>query len=104
VRILVVAALAVVLATCAAVSQNKVTDADTAVKVAEKALVRVYGKKKIESERPFTATLDKGVWTVAGTLHCKDENGQSTTTCVGGVATAKVSEVDGRVLSVFHTK
>ena len=102
-RILVVAALAGALAPCA-VSQNKVTDADTAVKAAEKALVRVYGKKKIESERPFTATLDKGVWTVAGTLHCKDENGQSTTTCVGGVATAKVSEVDGRVLSVFHTK
>jgi hypothetical protein len=27
-------------------------------------LISVYGKEKIESERPFTATLENGVWTV----------------------------------------
>lgn len=101
-RTLMAIALAGLLAYCA-ISQNKVADADTAVKVAEKALVRVYGKKKIESERPFTATLDKGVWTVAGTLHCKDQDGNPTDMCAGGVAVARISEKNGRVLSTGHT-
>jgi len=87
-----------------AVPQGKVKDADAAIKIGEKALMRVFGKEKIESERPFKATLKNGVWTVAGTLYCKDKNGQLSTMCVGGVATAKIAEADGRVLSTFHTQ
>jgi len=37
-----------------------VPDEATAVKIAEKALTKIYGKKQIQSERPFTATLANG--------------------------------------------
>jgi hypothetical protein len=45
-----------------------------------------------------------GVWTVAGTLHCKDANGKPVEHCVGQVAVAKISEADGRVLSAARYK
>jgi hypothetical protein len=35
-----------------------VPDATTATRIAEAVLIPVYGKKQIESERPFTATLE----------------------------------------------
>jgi hypothetical protein len=34
-----------------------VSDEATGVKLAEKALERIYGKKQIQSEKPFTAKL-----------------------------------------------
>ncbi len=88
----------------AAAPQGKVSDSEAAVKIAEKALIRVYGKRQIESERRFKAKLEDGVWTVYGTLHCKDQDGNPTDICVGGVAVARISEKVGRVLSTMHTK
>jgi hypothetical protein len=61
-----------------------VPDSTTAVKIAEAVLIPVYGKEKVESERPFKTTLKNGVWTVNGTLHCSDGKGGVTTDCVGG--------------------
>jgi NTF2 fold immunity protein len=54
-------------------TRQKVPDSTTAISLAEKALVKMYGKKVINSERPFNASLSDGVWHVAGTLYCKDE-------------------------------
>jgi hypothetical protein len=82
-----------------------VPDEATAVKIAEKALAKVYGEKKIESERPFKAILRDGIWHVGGTLYCKDEHGNVITgRCVGGVAMAQIRQSDGRVLKTGHTK
>ena len=82
-----------------------IPDEVTAVKIAEKALAKVYGKKKIESERPFKAMLRDGIWHVGGTLYCKDQHGTVVTVaCVGGVAMAEVRQKDGRVLKMTHTK
>jgi len=81
-----------------------VPDSTTAVKIAEAVLIPVYGKEKIESERPFKATLEKGVWTVDGTLRCPDGKGGITTDCVGGTAEVKLSKSDGRVLKMIHYK
>jgi hypothetical protein len=78
-------------------------DEATAVRIAEKALAKIYGKDKIDSEKPFKAILSDGVWHVGGTLHCKDMNGNDTTVCVGGVAMADVRESDGKVLRTGHT-
>jgi NTF2 fold immunity protein len=61
-----------------------VPDSATAIKIAEAVLIPVYGKEKIESDRPFKATLESGVWTAMGTLHCPDGKGGVTTSCVGG--------------------
>jgi len=87
-------------------SHGYVPDEATAVKIAEAALIPVYGKEHIESERPFHAKLSSGVWTVGGTLYCAGPNGQrgTGTQCAGGVAVVKISEADGRILSMTHYK
>jgi len=80
-------------------------DEATAVKIAESALTRIYGKKRIHSEKPFSANLVDGIWHVTGTLHCKDEHGKVIVgACVGGVSMAEVRQRDGRVLKTSHTK
>jgi len=68
---------------------TRVPEAATAVTIAERALVKVYGKRQIDYERPLTAVLEHGVWTVYGTPCCPDRNGTRTCEvgkCVGGVA------------------
>ena len=81
-----------------------VPDSATAVKIAEAVLIPVYGKEKIESERPLKAKLENGVWTVDGTLHCRDSKGQESQLCVGGAAEVKLSKADGRILRMSHYK
>ncbi len=83
---------------------KSVADSATAVEIAEAALIPVYGRKHIESERPFIATLSKGVWTVGGTLRCSDGKGGTTTVCVGGAAAVEISQDDGRILRMWHPK
>ena len=78
-----------------------VPDAATAVRLAEALLIPVYGEQKIIAERPFKATLDGHVWTVAGTLHCGDDKSGM---CFGGTATVKLSKDDARVLFMIHYK
>jgi len=79
-----------------------VPDSETAVKIAEAVLAPVYGEKQIESERPFTATLKNGVWTITGTLRCPDGKGGTTTSCDGGVAEVQISKNDARILYMLH--
>ena len=67
-------------------------------------LIPVYGEKQIESEQPFKAVLENGVWTVDGTLHCPDGKGGATTMCFGGTAEVKLSKTDGRILKMIHYK
>jgi hypothetical protein len=82
-----------------------VPNQETAIKIAEAVLIPIWGKDKIESERPFAAELKENTWTVYGTLRCPDGKGGSTTVgCRGGVATVEISRVDARVLSVSHGK
>jgi hypothetical protein len=81
-----------------------VPDSKTAVKIAEAVLVPVYGEKHTQSERPFTATLKDGVWTVTGTLRCPDGKGGVTTSCDGGVAEVRISKDDARILYMMHGK
>jgi hypothetical protein len=82
-----------------------VPDAVTAVRLAEKALSKIYGKRQIESEKPFYARVSEGVWTVGGTLYCGRKHGYfDIGPCLGGVATAEIRQSDGHVLQVWHTK
>lgn len=72
-----------------------VPNEETAIRIAEAIWIPIYGKAKIESEKPFTATLSNGVWTVSGTL----PKGY-----VGGVAIADISKESGCILRVIHEK
>ena len=85
----------------------RVPDAATALSIAEPALIKVYGKRQIDYERPLTAALDDGIWNVYGTLCCPDRKGRRTCEtgkCLGGVAAVKVRQSDGKILSISHTK
>jgi hypothetical protein len=79
-----------------------VYDSAAAIARAEAVLIPVYGKKRIESERPFTATLKGDVWTVWGTLYCPDGKGGVTRDCVGGVANVRIDKRNGRILHMEH--
>jgi hypothetical protein len=83
-----------------------VPDSTTAIKIAEAVLAPVYGEDKIVAERPFSAELKGDVWTVAGTLYCTDGRGNPAPNdrCHGGVATVRLSRIDGRVLFMIHGK
>ena len=79
-----------------------VPDSKTAVKIAEAVLIPVYGEEQIEAERPFSAKLKSGVWTVTGTLRCPDGKGGTTTSCDGGVAEVRISKNDARIVYMLH--
>jgi hypothetical protein len=79
--------------------EGSVPDAETAVKIAEAALIPVYGEKKIVSERPFKAALQGDVWIVDGTLHCGDHPH-----CVGGTAHVEIAKQSGQILRMTHFK
>jgi hypothetical protein len=104
--ILLIAVAAVALAQQAKDSSPiAVPDEATAVRIAEKALAKIYGKKRIQSEKPFSANLAHGLWHVTGTLYCKDEHGKVIIgACVGGVAMADIRQIDGRVVKTGHTQ
>jgi hypothetical protein len=86
--------------------RDYVPNSETAVAIAEAVFIPVYGRKHIESERPFRATLKDDVWTVAGTLYCPDRKPQTDklTSCFGGVAVVKISKLDARIISMTHYK
>ena len=70
-----------------------VPDSSTAVRIAEAVWIPIYGEEQIARERPFSATLRNGVWTVGGSL----PKGQA-----GGVAVAEISKRTGRIIRVSH--
>jgi hypothetical protein len=82
----------------------KVPDAATAVTLAEKILGNVYGKKKIEAEEPFEASLYGSIWHVGGTLYCGKGRLSQGNQCAGGVAMIDIRQRDGHVVKIWHTK
>jgi len=85
----------------------RVPDEATALSIAEPALIKVYGKKTIDYERPLGATLHDGIWFVYGTLCCPDGKGHRNCEvgrCLGGVAELKLRQRDGKIISISHGK
>jgi hypothetical protein len=72
-----------------------VPDSETAIRIAVAIWEPIYGRKQIEGQKPYRATLKDGVWTVEGSL----PDGW-----LGGVAVAEISKSDGRILRVSHGK
>jgi hypothetical protein len=85
----------------------RVPDAATALSIAQPALVKLYGKRQIEYEKPLAAKLESGIWSVYATLCCPDRKGQRICgegQCLGGVAILKLRQIDGKILSISHGK
>lgn len=70
-----------------------VPDSPTAVSVAEAVSIPIYGREKVESQKPFRASLKGSTWTVTGTL----EKG-----LVGGVAEVVIDKMTGRIIRISH--
>ncbi len=70
-----------------------VPDEQTAISIAVAVWSPIYGKERIESQKPFKARLKDGVWTVTGTL----PEGYH-----GGTAVAEISQENGCILMVTH--
>jgi hypothetical protein len=68
-------------------------DRESAIKIAEIVLVRVYGKAVLE-ERPWKVTLKNGVFRIEGTLHYEK----------GSVATIEIDQANARVVRIVHYK
>ncbi len=77
-----------------------VPDKETAIRIAEAVWTPIYGEEKINSEKPFKATLRNGVWIVEGSLPEESENN----VVAGGVAVAEIVKKDGRIIRVSHGK
>ena len=70
-------------------------DKETAIAVAEPILFKIYGKNQILSEKPYSVSLVDGYWILGGTL----PKGY-----IGGTFLIILSEKDGRVIKLIHTK
>lgn len=64
-----------------------------AIDIAVTILRPIYGSAKIDSEKPFRATLTNGVWKIQGSLAPNR---------VGGVALVEIQQSDARILRVTH--
>lgn len=62
--------------------------------------IPICGENKIEREKSYQAKLDKGIWTVEGSLP-KGKDGEMV---LGGVAVAEIAKDDGCILRVSHEK
>ena len=74
--------------------EGYVPDEKTAIRIAVAVWIPIYGEKQIEGEKPYHAKLDKGIWTVEGSLPSGNVR--------GGVAIAEIAKDDGRILQVSH--
>jgi hypothetical protein len=74
-------------------TKGYVPDEQTAISIAVAVWAPIYGRKQIESEKPYKASLKEGIWTVTGTL----PEGY-----VGGTAIAEISQESGCIVRVIH--
>lgn len=68
---------------------------EVALQIAESVLTQIYGKEKIENEKPFSINLENDVWIIEGFLNKE---------LLGGVAYIEIRKCNGEILKVIHTK
>jgi len=71
-----------------------IPDSQTAVAIATAVLIPIYGKAKIDAEKPWHTGLKDGVWTIVGTFNGKG---------AGGEAIVQIDKKTGAVIFVTHT-
>jgi len=82
-----------------------IPDKETAISIAIAVWIPIYGKDKIEQEKPYKVTLSNGVWIVKGSLsQPKAVIGSRPKIQLGGVVIAEISKSDGTILRVSHGK
>jgi len=74
-------------------AEGFVPDAETAAKISEIILVRMYGETQTNLEKPLKASLQNGAWIVKGTMPPH---------MLGGVAELHIAKEDARILYFSH--
>jgi len=77
--------------------EGLVPDAETATKIAEAVLFRRYEQALILGQRPYSISLEKGVWSIAGTMDESTKEGW-----VGGTFHIRIAQKDAQVLYLIH--
>ncbi|REC71728.1 MULTISPECIES: YbbC/YhhH family protein [Epilithonimonas] len=77
-----------------------ITDEETAVKVAEPILFKIYGQEKIKEERPYEINKVNNYWIINGTM----ENSELGTLKFGGTFNIIIDSNNGEVIQVTHGK
>jgi len=72
-----------------------VSTPEIAIKIAESILIPIYGKEKIEEQKPFLINLENDIWIIEGNSHEIIE---------GGTAYIEIDKISGKILKVFHSK
>ncbi len=68
-----------------------VPDEETAIRIAEAVWIGIYGKEKVESQKPFRVELEYDVWIVRGSF---PKGGSE------GALIARISKVNGTIFEV----
>lgn len=75
--------------------EGYVPNEETAIAIAVSVWIPIYGRKKIENEKPYMANLIDGIWFVHGSLPKES---------LGGVAVAEILKENGKIIRVSHGK
>jgi len=75
--------------------EGYVPSKEVAIKIAIAVREPIYGKEKIEKEKPHNATLENGIWYVSGSI----PEGWT-----GGVAEAEIIKENGKIIRISHGK
>jgi hypothetical protein len=73
--------------------EGLVPDRETAIKIAEVVLFRLYGERDIISQRPYKVTEHGDIWLISGTLKEGD---------LGSVFGVAISKQTGAILHLEH--
>lgn len=71
-----------------------VPDKDTAIAIAYSVAMPIYGKEKVDAEKPLRAELEGGTWIVLGTLHGATS---------GGTLIVQIDQATGRISYLSHS-
>jgi hypothetical protein len=75
--------------------EGLVSTPDMAFRIAELVLNNIYGKQKIDAEKPFSINLENDIWVIEGHLEAE---------YLGGVAYIEIRKSNGEILKVIHSK
>lgn len=84
-----------------------VKDEETAIKIAENKLFVMYGKSKIEEERPYNIDLvHNKVWVITGSLNAGilEKLLSGGMPMLGGAFEIKINAKDGKTINITHYK
>jgi len=77
-----------------------VSDEETAIKVAEPILFKIYGQEKIKEERPYEINKVNNYWIINGTM----KNSQFGILKFGGTFNIIIDSNNGEIIQVTHGK